>query len=239
MRKEIKRLSLHLKSPMYRFFKRFLDIIISFLALVILLPIFIPISIILKLTGEGEILYLQERVGINNKNFKIFKFATMLKDSENLGTGIYTAKNDSRILPIGNFLRKTKINELPQIINILFGHISLVGPRPLIRKTFELYKKEDQLVISSIKPGLTGIGSIIFRNEEELLLEATVSNLEDFYEKNITPYKAELEKWYEKNRSFTNDILIIILTAWIIFFKKSNLTFSIFKNLPKNSLQKQ
>ena len=121
MKKETQPLSLHLKSQMYRFFKRLLDIIISFLALIILLPIFIPISIILRLTGEGEILYLQERVGINNKNFKIFKFATMLKDSENLGTGIYTAKNDSRILPIGNFLRKTKINELPQIINILFG----------------------------------------------------------------------------------------------------------------------
>ena len=238
MKKETKPLSPHLKSPMYRFFKRLLDIIISFLALVILLPIFIPISIILRLTGEGEILYLQERVGINNKNFKIFKFATMLKDSENLGTGIYTAKNDSRILPIGNFLRKTKINELPQIINILFGHISLVGPRPLIRRTFELYKKEDQLVISSIKPGLTGIGSIIFRNEEELLAEATNSNLEDFYEKNITPYKAELEKWYEKNRSFKNDLSIIMLTAWVIFFKKSNLTSSVFKNLPKNSFQK-
>ena len=220
---------------MYNFFKRLLDIVISFLALVILLPIFIPISIILKLTGEGEIFYLQERVGINNRNFKIFKFATMLKNSENLGTGIYTAKNDSRILPIGNLLRKTKINELPQIINILLGHISLVGPRPLIRRTFELYKKEDQLIITSIKPGLTGIGSIIFRNEEELFSKATNNNLEGFYEENITPYKAKLEKWYEKNRSFKNDILIIILTAWVIFFKKSNLTWSIFKDLPKNS----
>ena len=223
-----------LKNPMYKLSKRLLDILVSFTGLLILLPIFIPIAIALKLSGEGEIFYFQERVGINNKAFKIFKFATMLKNSEKMGSGIYTAKDDPRILPLGSFLRKSKINELPQIINILIGHISLVGPRPLIKRTFELYSDEDQKLISSIKPGLTGIGSIIFRNEEEILLNADSDNMEEFYEKNITPYKAELEKWYVSKRSFMNDMLLIILTAWVIIFKKSNLVWLIFKDLPKN-----
>ena len=121
-----------------------LDILISSIALIVLMPIFIPIILILKFTGEGEIFYFQERVGLNNKTIKIYKFATMLKNSEQIGSGIYTAKNDPRILPFGNFLRKTKINELPQIINILVGEISLVGPRPLIRRTFELYELSHQ-----------------------------------------------------------------------------------------------
>ncbi len=187
--------------------------------------------LILKLTGEGEIFYFQERVGLNNKTIKIFKFATMLKNSEQMGSGIYTAKNDPRILPFGNFLRKTKINELPQIINILNGDISLVGPRPLIRKTFELYNDEEQKIIFSMKPGLTGIGSIVFRNEEEIL-NNTNMDLEEFYEKYITPYKAQLELWYKKNQSFLCDLQIIFLTSWAILFKESRLPWIIFKDLP-------
>lgn len=217
---------------MYNFIKRILDIIVAAITIFILLPLFIPISLILKLTGEGEIFYLQERVGRSNKIFKIYKFATMLKDSESMGSGIYTAKNDSRILPIGSFLRKTKINELPQILNILLGDISLVGPRPLIKQTFNLYNINDQKVISSVKPGLTGIGSIIFRNEEELLEKSNTDNLEEYYEKHITPYKARLEFWYVKNQSLSIDIKIILITAWVIIFKKSKLPFKIFKNLP-------
>ncbi len=217
---------------MYKLTKRTFDILISFVALISLTPIFIPIILILRLSGEGEIFYFQKRVGLDNKTIKIFKFATMLKNSEQMGTGIYTAKNDPRILPFGNFLRKTKINELPQIINILNGDISLVGPRPLIRKTFELYKEEDQKIIYSMKPGLTGVGSIVFRNEEEILNNAKIE-LEKFYENHITPYKAELELWYKKNKSFICDLKIIFLTAWVIFFKDSNLPWTLFKDLPK------
>ena len=216
----------------YKLTKRTFDILISFVALISLIPIFIPIILILRFSGEGEIFYFQERVGLDNKTIKIFKFATMLKNSEQMGTGIYTAKNDPRILPFGNFLRKTKINELPQIINILNGDISLVGPRPLIRKTFELYKEQDQKIIYSMKPGLTGIGSIVYRNEEEILNNARI-DLEKFYENHITPYKAELELWYEKNKSFICDLKIIFLTAWVIFFKDSNLPWTLFKDLPK------
>ena len=216
----------------YKLTKRTFDILISFVALISLIPIFIPIILILRFSGEGEIFYFQERVGLDNKTIKIFKFATMLKNSEQMGTGIYTAKNDPRILPFGNFLRKTKINELPQIINILNGDISLVGPRPLIRKTFELYKEQDQKIIYSMKPGLTGVGSIVFRNEEEILNNAKI-DLEKFYENHITPYKAELELWYEKNKSFICDLKIIFLTAWVIFFNDSNLPWTLFKDLPK------
>lgn len=222
---------------MYSLTKRTFDILISLISLVILIPLFIPIIFILKFSGEGEIFYFQERVGFKNKPIKIFKFATMLKNSELMGTGIYTAKNDSRILPFGNFLRKTKINELPQIINILIGDISLVGPRPLIRKTFELYEEKDQKIIYSMKPGLTGIGSIVFRNEEEILNNAKI-DLEEFYEKHITPYKAELELWYKQNQSFLCDLKIIFLTAWVIFFKDSLLPWTLFKDLPNHDLKK-
>ena len=126
---------------MYKFFKRSLDIVVSFVALVILLPFFIPIIIILKFTAEGEVFYFQERIGINNSKFQIFKFATMLKNSLNMGSGSITLQNDYRVTFIGKFLRKTKINELPQIINILKGDMSLVGPRPLVAKTFSSLKR--------------------------------------------------------------------------------------------------
>ncbi|MDC1443521.1 sugar transferase [Gammaproteobacteria bacterium] len=218
---------------MYKFCKRLLDIFLSSVAIFILLPLFIPIAIILKFTGEGEVFYLQERVGLNNKAIKIFKFATMLKNSENIGSGIYTAKNDSRILPLGSFLRKTKINELPQILNIFFGDISIVGPRPLIRKTFDLYDLSSRKIISSMKPGLTGVGSIFFRNEDELL-QKSILPLEEFYAKNITPYKAKLEIWYFNNRSFYCDLKIIFLTVWVILFSKSKLAEKFLKNLPKS-----
>ena len=115
---------------MYNFFKRLLDIIVSFLTLIILLPVFIPIIILLRFSAEGEVFYFQERYGINNSRFQIWKFATMLKNSMSIGTGSITLQNDPRVTKIGSFLRKTKINELPQIVNILKGDISLVGPRP-------------------------------------------------------------------------------------------------------------
>ena len=150
---------------MYPLLKRILDIIVSLFSITLLIPIFIPIIILLRFTAEGEVFYFQERIGINNSKFYIWKFATMLKDSMNLGTGSITLQNDFRVTKLGKFLRKTKINELPQIINILKGDISLVGPRPLVTKTFEAYSYEVQTKIYNIKPGLTGIGSIVFRDE--------------------------------------------------------------------------
>ena len=216
---------------MYQFTKRVLDLLVSFIAILILLPILIPIMIGLKLTGEGYIFYKQKRIGYRNRYFNILKFATMLKDSPNIGSGSITLRNDPRITPMGGFLRKTKINELPQIFNILKGDISLVGPRPLVDKTFQAYSQEVQQVIYNVKPGLTGIGSIVFRDEEALVSNTTM-NPHEYYAQVIAPYKGELEMWYQKKASIWVDFEIIFLTAWVIISPNSNLPYSLFRDLP-------
>jgi lipopolysaccharide/colanic/teichoic acid biosynthesis glycosyltransferase len=218
---------------MYKFFKRSLDIVVSFVALVILLPFFIPIIIILKFTAEGEVFYFQERIGINNSKFQIFKFATMLKNSLNMGSGSITLQNDYRVTFIGKFLRKTKINELPQIINILKGDMSLVGPRPLVDKTFSAYNDDVQSNIYKVKPGITGIGSILFRDEEAIISAVSDEDPFEFYKRIIAPYKGEVEMWYQKKCSFYLDIQLILMTAWVILFPKTTLYEKWFSNLPK------
>ena len=218
---------------MYKFFKRSLDIVVSFVALVILLPFFIPIIIILRFTAEGEVFYFQERIGINNSKFQIFKFATMLKNSLNMGSGSITLQNDYRVTFIGKFLRKTKINELPQIINILKGDMSLVGPRPLVDKTFSAYNYDVQSNIYKVKPGITGIGSILFRDEEAIISAVSDEDPFEFYKRIIAPYKGEVEMWYQKNCSFYLDIQLILMTAWVILFPKTTLYEKWFSNLPK------
>ena len=217
---------------MYNFFKRFSDIIVSVIALILLIPFFIPIIVTLKLNGEGEVFYFQQRIGFKNSTFQIWKFATMLKNSMNLGTGSITLQNDPRVTKLGTFLRKTKINELPQIINILKGDISLVGPRPLVTKTFSAYNKNIQSKIYNVKPGLTGIGSIVFRDEESIISSLNNKDPHEFYKNFIASYKGELEMWYQKNLSFIVDLKIIFLTAWVVLFPKSQLVFKLFKNLP-------
>ena len=220
---------------MYNFSKRILDILVSLLALIILLPVFIPIILILKFSAEGEVFYFQERYGINNSKFKIWKFATMLKNSMNMGTGSITLQNDPRVTKIGSFLRKTKINELPQIINILKGDISLVGPRPLVTKTFEAYTEDVQAKIYNVKPGLTGIGSIIFRDEESIISAVKDEDPHQFYKRVIAPYKGDLELWYQNNNSFVLDLKLIFMTAWVILFPISRLYEKWFKDLPKRT----
>lgn len=216
----------------YLKFKRFFDFIFSSIIIIILLPLFIPIIIILKLTAENEVFYFQNRVGMHNKSFSIYKFVTMIKNSPNIGNGIYTAEGDPRILPFGKILRKTKVNEMPQIFNIFLGHMSFIGPRPLIEKTYNLYNSNVRDKISKLMPGVSGVGSIIFRNEEEILKKSNLK-IDEFYEKNIAPYKGELEVWYASNISFLTDIKIIFLTIWVVIFSNSKLPFRILKNLPK------
>ena len=161
---------------MYILIKRCFDILFSLIVILVLLPLFVPVIIILKFTGEGEIFYFQKRIGLNNKHFKVFKFATMLKNSENMGDGIYTSQGDKRILPFGHFLRKSKINELPQIFNIFFGTMSFVGPRPLIEETFNLYNSETKSKLF-VETWFNRIGSVIFRNEEEILKKSKFSRI--------------------------------------------------------------
>ena len=214
-----------------KYLKRIIDILLSVIALLILLPFLLPIVIILLLTGEHEVFYLQKRVGYKNERFQIWKFATMLKNSPNMGTGSLTLRKDPRVLPIGKFLRQTKINELPQIINVLIGNMSVVGPRPQMEVDFYKFSEEVQSVIYNAKPGITGLGSIVFRDEEELLTKAG-GDPHEFYKQHLAPYKGELEVWYQNNISLATDIKIIFLTAWVIIFPKSTLTFSLLKDLP-------
>jgi lipopolysaccharide/colanic/teichoic acid biosynthesis glycosyltransferase len=220
---------------MYNFFKRLLDIIISLLALIILSPLLLPIIIILRFSAEGYVFYFQDRIGKDRVNFKIIKFATMLKDSPNLASGSITLSGDWRVTKPGKFLRKTKINELPQIINILKGDISLVGPRPLVTKTFSAYNEDVQSKIYNAKPGLTGIGSIIFRDEESIISAVKDEDPHEFYKRIIAPYKGELEMWYQSNCSFLLDLQLIFMTAWVILVPTSKLYEKWFKDLPKRS----
>ena len=220
---------------MYHAIKRFFDILLSGIALLILSPLLIPIMIGLKLTGEGYIWYKQERVGYKNQPFLIWKFATMLKDSPNMAGGIITTKKDPRITPMGGFLRKSKINELPQLINIFKGDMSIVGPRPVMKVSFDAYPPDVQEVIYNVKPGLTGIGSIVFRDEEELITEVKNKGGDTwkFYKEDIYPFKGELEKWYQEHESFVTDVKIIFITAWVILKPESEIVYKWFKDLPR------
>jgi lipopolysaccharide/colanic/teichoic acid biosynthesis glycosyltransferase len=224
---------------MYNFFKRLFDVFTSGIAILFLSPILIPIIIGLRFTGEGYVWYKQERLGYKNKPFFIWKFATMLKNSANMSGGYITVKKDPRLTPMGDFLRKSKINELPQLFNIFFGHMSVVGPRPVMKVSFEAYPDNVKKTIYNVKPGLTGIGSIIFRDEEELItnVKDKGGDVVNFYKNEIYPLKGELEIWYQANRSFFLDFKLIFMTAWVIFFPKSKLYKKWFKDLPKRSFE--
>ena len=215
---------------MYRFIKRLTDILIACIALVLLSPLLIPVILILLLTGEHEVFYLQKRIGYLNKPFYIRKFATMVKNSPNIGTGEITLRNDPRVTPMGKWLRMTKINELPQIINVLKGEMSIVGPRPLMEVSFNLYSDEVRKVIYQSKPGITGIGSLIFRDEEKILSDA--ADPRKAYE-SIYPYKAALEIWYRQHASFYTDTMIIFLTGWSVLFPANKLVQKVFTDLPQ------
>ena len=214
-----------------KYFKRFFDLAIAAVAIFVLLPLFVVIVILLAFTGEGEVFYFQKRIGYQRQYFQMWKFATMLKESPNLAGGYLTVRDDPRVTRVGYWLRKTKLNELPQLINVLLGDMSLVGPRPLVDETFEAYNAEEQTVVSSLKPGVTGIGSIVFRDEEALLAHADMPP-RAFYFQHIAPYKAALEAWYACHISFRTDCLLLFLTLWTIFFPTSNWHFKIFKSLP-------
>ena len=222
---------------MYKVLKRLMDLVIAGVAFILFLPLFIPIAIIQKLTAEGYIFYYQKRIGLHNKYFDLWKFATMLKDSPNMKNGTITLRNDPRVTPLGKYLRASKINELPQIFNVLKGDMSIVGPRPLVDKTFQSYSKHVQQRVYNSKPGITGIGSIIFRDEEKLISESDMPP-HDFYKMYISPYKGALEMWYQENKSIWLDIQLIFLTAWVIVFPNSELPNKLFKDLPQREFTK-
>ena len=215
---------------MYRITKRICDIIIALIALVILSPLLILVMLVLFCTGEHEVLFFQNRVGYKNRLFRIWKFATMLKNSPNMGNGEITLRNDPRVTKFGRILRMTKVNELPQIFNVFRGDMSIVGPRPLMKVSFIQYPEDIQKIIYNCKPGMTGIGSLIFRDEEKIVSEAP--DPQAMYT-TIYSFKGALEIWYQQHASFYTDFMIIFLTAWTILFHKNTLTYKVFKDLPQ------
>ena len=211
--------------------ERFFDVLFSMLALLVLSPLLVLIMLVLKATGEGEVFFLQERIGRSGKVFHLYKFATMLKNSPNIGTGTITVKGDPRVLPVGKVLRKSKINELPQLLNVLRGDMSVIGPRPLTAQTFGSYSSATQAVVREVRPGLSGVGSIIFRGEEDILHGTSASV--DFYNNVIAPYKGSVEEWYVENKGLHTYFLAILVTVWSVLIPTSSLAWRVFKNLPE------
>ena len=210
--------------------QRIFDIIFSGIALVLLSPLLLPLMFILRVTGEGEIFFPQSRVGRGGKHFELYKFATMLKDSPNMGTGTVTVKNDPRVLPMGGFLRKTKINELPQLINIFNGDMSVIGPRPQTQRCFDAFPLLSQSEIIKVRPGLSGIGSIVFRNEEEMM--HANNGPDKFYDEIVMPYKGKLEEWYVRNLSIGLYFQLILITIYVVLFTSGKTVWAVLKKLP-------
>ena len=210
---------------------RYFDIVVSLLCLLLLCPLFICLSVLLRFTGEGEIFYFQERMGRNGAKFKVIKFATMLKNSPNMGSGTITSMNDDRILPVGSFLRKTKINELPQLFNVLWGQMSLIGPRPHAERDLAGVPEIELKQILAMRPGISGIGSLVFRNEEEILKQ--FEDPRNFYDDVVAPYKAKLEVWYGVNKTFRLNVVLCLLTVFIVVFGDNKILYRIFPTLPR------
>ncbi len=221
---------------LYKFTKRLIDIVFSLLGLILLMPLLVVVIVVLKLTGERQVFYLQERIGINNKGFNIYKFVTMRKNSEVKGSITY--KGDPRVLPFGKFLRKTKINELPQLFNVLKGDISMVGPRPLMDESFAMYPESVQaLIYKNNKPGVTGMGSLFFRNEEDILSNHG-QNVKKVYRDRIMPVKGDIELWYRENKNLRLDFKIIVFTSLSIVSPLRKYHVTAFKGLNKKVVQK-
>lgn len=187
---------------------RFFDILLAMLGVVILLPLFILIALCIKISSKGSVFFNQTRVGKNNIDFKLFKFRTMYVQAEAKGQ-LTVGGRDSRITKVGYYLRKFKIDELPQLFNVLLGQMSLVGPRPEVRKYVNFYTAE-QLKVLDVLPGITDYASIAFRNENDLLEKAT--NPEAYYIKEIMPKKIELNKQFIEQRTLKNYFSILFAT---------------------------
>lgn len=211
---------------------RLFDVLLSLIAIFFLSPLFLIVCLVLKLTGEGEVFFFQKRVGKDKNPFNLIKFATMLKDSADIGTGTVTIHNDPRVLPLGKFLRSTKINELPQLINIFIGDMSVIGPRPQTQRCFDAFSKEVQEAISSVRPGLSGVGSIIFSKEESMLKDLDSI---DVYDKIIAPYKGNLEIWFTDNNNIYVYFALIFATIFTIISGSPKFLHTLFKDLPEPS----
>ncbi len=195
--------------------KRWFDVIGALIGLLLLAPLLLLIAIIIKIDSKGPVFFIQGRVGRHNKDFQIYKFRTMKLQSESQGL-LTLGNHDSRITKVGYFLRRYKIDEFPQLFNILKGDMSFVGPRPELRYYVNFYT-EDDLKIFSVRPGITGLASLKYRNEVELLKAA--ENPEDFFIKTIIPDKLKYNKEYIQNRNFCFDLKLIFRTILLVLTK--------------------
>lgn len=209
---------------------RIFDFVLSTLSIFVLSPLFVIVMVILRFTGEKEIFFIQERIGKGGEILRLVKFSTMVKDSPNIGTGTVTLKDDPRVLPVGRILRSSKINELPQLINVLRGSLSIIGPRPQTRRCFDAFPESVQNKIINVRPGLSGIGSIVFRREEEMMEDSDEPEI--FYDEIIMPYKGLLEEWFVENISLLNYFKCIFMTVVKICRPESELVWVLFPNLP-------
>ena len=206
--------SINKLSELYSFFKRILDVASSLIALVLLMPILLLIAVLIKITSPGSVFFRQIRLGHNGRHFELVKFRSMVQDAPLRGPSV-TGKGDSRITPFGNFLRRTKLDELPELWNVLVGDMSLVGPRPEVPQYIVGHDTVWEHVLS-IKPGITDLATLQFR-DEETVLEST-NNRERAYIDVVLPIKLKLANEYLENRSFWLDIRILVLTVWAITF---------------------
>lgn len=215
--------------------QRLADVVLSVAALCVLAPLLLPVALLLRFTGEGEVFYVQQRVGRSGMPFGLYKFATMLRASPSMGTGTITLKDDPRVLPMGRILRRTKVNELPQLLNVLRGEMSIVGPRPQTPRCFAAFPARSQACIAQVAPGLTGVGSLVFRDEESMLHGAV--DPDRFYDEVIMPYKGLLEEWYVANASLAVYIKVVLLTAWVVAGGSRDLTWRWLRGLPRPSAE--
>lgn len=215
--------------------KRLMDVIVSIVGLALFLPFGVIIALLLRFTGEGEVFYRQRRVGRGGRVFHLLKFATMLRNSPSMSGGSITVRNDPRVLPLGRFLRKTKINEIPQLWNVLIGEMSIVGPRPLTEETFAYYPAHAAAVITSMRPGITGIGSIAFR-DEEAVLAASRKSARECYKEDISPRKAALEVWYSRHQSFWVDLMLVLFTIPVVVRAHTTFYERWFPDLPRDPI---
>jgi len=195
--------------------KRLFDIIFSSIGLILLFPVFVIVTILIKIDNRGPIFFIQKRVGRNFKVFNIYKFRTMIMKTSYQGLPI-TVGNDSRITKIGKFLRKTKLDELPQIFNVIRGDMSFVGPRSEVEKYVNLYREEYREILK-LRPGITDIASLTYSNESKIL--DGKNNPEEYYTNVILPHKIKFAKEYIKKSSFLFDLKLILLTIYKITIK--------------------
>ena len=200
--------------------KRVLDVVLSGLLMIVLPPLYLIVSVLLRFAEVRNVLFRQERVGRSGAEFTLLKFTTMASGSA--AAGDITYGDDPRVLPAGRWLSALKIDELPQLWNTFVGEMSLVGPRPLTPRAFHCYSPRVQDIVKSMRPGVTGVGSLVFRNEDRILAQAP-GDPKEYYDNVIIPLKGQLETWYFAHRSMSVDLLILACTLVAVPWPRSRL----------------